>query len=165
VNSMTSLSRRLSVPELSEQVLQMAKTGVYRESVFEALKPLATKQQIRRSIAHAKRFGLHSVASLRDAELGTYYQLDETKYQAVKHKLHAPENFGDDAELVQRVTHATQTVQRMLSVAKGLATGLGLLSVVSGATGHWQIGIALFSSAIGVAGLWGLQRWIANPNR
>jgi hypothetical protein len=161
VNRMTNLTRRLSVPELSEQVLQMAMTGVYRESVFEALQPLATKQQIRRSIAHAKRFGLHSVASLRDAELGTYYQLDETKYQALKHKLHAPESFGEDAELVQRVTHATQIVQRMLMAATVLAGVLGLLSAIGGITGHWQASIALFSSAIGVVGLWGLQRWIA----
>jgi hypothetical protein len=155
------LSRRLSIPELSEQVLQMSKTGVYRESVFEALQPLATKQQIRRAIAHAKRFGLHSVPSLRDPELGTYYQLDDTKYQTLKHRLHAPESFGDDADLVQRVTQTTQTVQRMLLVAQAIATGLGCFSVVSGITGHWQVSLALGSSTIAVAGLWAAQRWLS----
>jgi hypothetical protein len=158
---MTSFTRRLSIPELSERVLQMAKTGVYRESVFEALQPLATKQQIRKAIAHAKRFGLHSVASLRDAELGTYYQLDETKYQAWKHKLHAPDYFGEDADLMQQVTQATQSVQRLLRAAKVLAGILGLLGAIGAVTGHGQLSLALFSSAIGVMGVWGLQRWIA----
>ena len=69
------ISRRASVPELSRQVLEMATTGVYRESIFEALQPLATKKSIRLAIAHAKQFGMYSVAELRDDVLGTYYQI------------------------------------------------------------------------------------------
>ena len=48
----------------------MARTGVYRQSVFEAFRSMATQRQIRDAIAQAKQFGLYTVSSLRDAELG-----------------------------------------------------------------------------------------------
>lgn len=155
---MNGITRRLSVPELSQQILEMAKTGVYRESVFEALQPMATKTQIRKAIAHAKRFGLHSVATLRDAELGTYYQTDWTKYQASQALLHSPAHFGEDAELVDRVTQATQAVDRMLTVARRLAGGLAIAGLTCWFIGQPQIGTGLVWGSISVAGLWALQR-------
>jgi hypothetical protein len=66
--------------DLTRRILEMATTGVYRGSIFEALAPIATQRQIRQAIAHAKQFGLHSVRSLRDGELGTYYQVEPQKY-------------------------------------------------------------------------------------
>lgn len=157
---MNPITRRLSVSELSEQILEMAKTGVYRESVFEALQPLATQRQIRTAIAHAKRFGLHSVASLRDAELGTYYQLDWVKYQANQHLLHASEYLGKDADLLKRVTEAQQTARRMLVLARGLAIVLGLASLSCGILGQRPIGLMLLGGTIAAGLLWGLQRSI-----
>lgn len=148
----------MSISELSEQILQMAKTGVYRESVFEALQPLATKRQIRTAIAHAKRFGLHSVASLRDGELGTYYQVDLVKYQANQHLLHSAEYLGKDADLLQRVTEAQQAVQRMLAFARGLAIVLGLLTISSVILGNQQTSWMLLGGTITAGVLWVLQR-------
>jgi hypothetical protein len=49
--------------DLTRRILEMATTGVYRGSIFEALAPIATQRQIRQAIAHAKQFGLHSVRS------------------------------------------------------------------------------------------------------
>ncbi|MBF2072674.1 MAG: hypothetical protein IGS50_02770 [Synechococcales cyanobacterium C42_A2020_086] len=155
---MTVLTRRLSVPELSHRILEMAKTGVYRESVFEALQPVATKRQIREAIAHAKRFGLHSVAALRDAELGTYYQLDAVKYESLKHALYSPEHLGTDDELVQRLSQATQSLQRMVAVARGVAGVLGLLAIACWVSGWQGTSLGLGSSALGAIAVWSLQR-------
>lgn len=160
------ITQRLSVSELSQKILEMATTGVYRESVFEALQPTATKKQIRAAIAHAKRFGLCSVASLRDPELGTYYQLDAAKYQALKHALHSSAHLGKDAELVQRLTAANQTLQQVLLIAQSFSVallGLGLLCWFSG----WQqLGHEALSAAVGAILIWGVQwRLLQNSKR
>jgi hypothetical protein len=155
---MNEITRRLSVSELSEKILEMAKTGIYRESVFEALRPLATKQQIRTAITHAKRFGLHSVASLRDRDLGTYYQLDLVKYQENHRLLHASEYLGKDADLLKRVTEAQQAVRRMLALARGLAIVLGISSLSCALAGERQISVMLLSGTVATGVLWALQQ-------
>ncbi len=155
---MSVITRRLSVPELSQQILTMATLGVYRESVFEALRPMATKKQISAAIAHAKRFGLHSVASLRDDELGTYYEVDLVKYQSLEHAIATPAHFGDDADLVARVMAANSAVQRMLTVAQGLAILLGVVGVLCVFEHQNQLGMGFLSGAMSVAGLWAVQR-------
>jgi hypothetical protein len=155
---MSVITRRLSVPELSHQILEMATIGVYRESVFEALRPMATKKQIGAAIAHAKRFGLHSVASLRDDELGTYYQVDLVKYRSLEHAIATPAHLGDDANLLERVMDATSTVQRMLVVAKGLAVLLGVVGVLCLLEERHQFGMSLLSGAVSAGSLWAIQR-------
>lgn len=155
---MSVITRRLSVPELSQQIISMAKSGVYRESVFEALRPMATKKQISAAIAHAKRFGLHSVASLRDDELGTYYQVDLVKYQSLEHAIAIPTHMGDDADLLERVMAANSAVQRMLVVAKGLAALLTIVGILCLLDNRNQLGVGLLSAAISAAGVWALQR-------
>ncbi|HEY9615259.1 MAG TPA: hypothetical protein V6C64_00360 [Microcoleaceae cyanobacterium] len=157
---MNVITRRPSVPELSQRIIAMAKTGVYRESVFEALQPLATKKQIREAIAHAKRFGLHSVANLRDSELGTYYQVDWVKYESFKDTLHSPIHLGKDAELVQRVTDATTAVQRMLAIARGLTIALGMSSVLGFLGGQDHLSFGLLSATIGATVVWQWQQWL-----
>ncbi|MGI0485257.1 hypothetical protein ACN4EK_07455 [Pantanalinema rosaneae CENA516] len=157
---MDVITRRLSVTELSQRIIEMAKTGVYRESVFEAFQPLATKKQIREAIAHAKRFGLHSVANLRDAELGTYYQVDWIKYESLQDRLHSPVHLGNDTDLIQRVTDATTAVQRMLAIAKGLTIALGLTSILGFLGGQEHVGFGLLSATIGATVVWQWQHWL-----
>lgn len=161
---MSVITRRLSVPELSQQILTMAKAGVYRESVFEALRPMATKKQISAAIAHAKRFGLHSVASLRDDELGTYYQVDLVKYQSLEHAIATPAHLGDDAELLERVMSANTAMQRMLVVAQGIAALLGIIGALCLLSDRHQLGIGLLSGAFSVAGVWAMQRSLSQKN-
>ena len=160
---MSAIIRRLSVPELTQQILEMAKTGVYRESLFETLRPLATQRQIRTAIAHAKRFGLHSIANLRDSKLGTYYQVDLVKYEAQRHLLHSPAHFGEDADLLQRVTVAQQAIAQMLIVVKSLTIVLGLASFACAILGQGQISLSLLSGMIGAAIVWALQRSLVPP--
>lgn len=157
------LSRRPSVSELSEQILEMARTGVYRASVLEALAPIATQKDIRSAIAHAKRFGLHSVASLRDAELGTYYQLDMQKYQATRSLLHSPVHLGKNADLLDRVTLATTASDRMLSVIKRCTMGLATTGLLCGVAGWRQVSFGLFCAAASALGIWTLQKACAPP--
>ena len=159
------MTRRLSVTELSQQILEMGKTGVYRESVFEALQPLATKKQIREAIAHAKRFGLHSVANLRDAELGTYYQLDLVRYQHTQHALHSPAHVGKDVDLVQRVTDTTQMVTKMLAIAKNLAVLLAIAGFIGLSVGNSQISFGCFCAALSATGVWAVQRTLTEKVR
>jgi hypothetical protein len=157
----TIITRRLSVGELSQRILAMATTGVYRASVLEALQPLASQKQIARAIAHAKRFGLHSVASLRDAELGTYYQVDLVKYAAHQHLLTSAAHLGEDAELVDRVTQANQAVQSMLAIARSLGGLLVIATIVAWANGWQQLSVILCSSAASALGVWAMQKsWL-----
>lgn len=158
---MSAIARRLSVAELTQQVLEMAKSGVYRESVFEALRPMATKGQIRQAIAHAKKFGLHSVAELRDPQLGTYYQLDLVTYQSLQHLVESSLPLVEDGKALQKLTDATATVQRMLAAVKGLTLGMVVLGVACSLTGQPQAGFGLFSGALSLAGVWAMQRAIA----
>ncbi len=142
----------------------MAKAGVYRESVFEALRPMATKKQISAAIAHAKRFGLHSVASLRDDELGTYYQVDLVKYQSLEHAIATPAHLGDDAELLERVMSTNTAMQRMLVVAQGLAALLGIIGTLCLLNDRYQLGIGLLSGAFSAASVWAMQRSLSKKS-
>ncbi|WNZ22655.1 hypothetical protein HJG54_07155 [Leptolyngbya sp. NK1-12] len=155
------ITRKFSVPELSQKILEMASTGVYRESIFEALQPVATKKQIREAIAHAKRFGLGSVASLRDPELGTYYQLDRHKYQSLQHLLHDPACAGKDGELTQRLTNANQTIGHMLIAAGSFGGLFGIFGVLCWVSGWHQVGVGLLGAAVSALVLWQFQRQIA----
>ncbi|MEA5450244.1 hypothetical protein VB780_16810 [Leptolyngbya sp. CCNP1308] len=151
----------MSTLDLTDRVLTMAKTGVYRQSVFEALGPIATRRQIRDAIAQAKQFGLYTVSALRDEDLGTYYQVEAANYesfQAASKALAAgapPENLA--TQIV--VTHAA--LQAMLTTVAGSTLGLGLLGGWCLIDGHTQLGRGLWLGAVVAGGLWGVQRWIA----
>ena len=159
---MSPIASRLSDTELSQRILEMAKTGVYRESIFEAFRSLATKQQIRRAITHTKQFGLYSVKELRDAELGTYYQIDLAKYESFAAALQAsvPMPVGDD--LAAQLLASTQAIRTMLAIA-GSST---LIFWVGGSicllTGHLQSGRLAWASAASLGGLWLLQHRLAS---
>ena len=156
---MSPVLPRLSELELSQRILEMAKTGVYRESIFETFQSLATKRQIRSAIAHAKQFGLYSVRHLRDAELGTYYQIDLEQYQSFQAAVKAAVPLqGHD--VAAQLLATTQALRTLLAIARSftliflIAGGLCLL------TGHLQSGRLAWVSAVSVGGIWLLQhRW------
>lgn len=155
------IARRLSVAELSQRILDMGKTGVYRASLFEALGPVATQRQIRAAIAHAKHFGLHSVPSLRDAELGTYYQLDLAKYQSLQHLVAASAPLTAEGDVIAKYTHATETIATMLNLGRGLGIVLAGAGGVCVFLGKPQVSFGLLSGALSLGLLWLLQGAIA----
>ncbi len=157
---MSQLARHLTVSELSQRILDMAQTGVYRESLFETFQPVATKQTIRHAIRHAKQFGLYSVAQLRDAELGTYYQLDLAKYDALKPGLQSSLPLHE-ADVVQRMTEAVVMIRVMLTIAGGSAISLLTVGGFCWFTGHSKMALALIPAAIGAIGVWGIQKVFA----
>jgi hypothetical protein len=151
----------LSSLDLTDRILAMAKTGVYRQSVFEALGPVATRRQIRDAIAQAKQFGLYTVAALRDDDLGTYYQVDSANYesfQAASKTLEASPGHGDLAAQVVATHHA---LRAMLTTVAGSTLGLGVLGGWCLLDGHTQLGRGLWLGALVAGGLWGVQRWVA----
>ena len=153
--------RRLSVLELTQQILQMSEDGVYRESVFDVFQSLATKKEVRRAIAYAKHFGLGSVASLRDSTLGTYYQLDPEVYQRQKHRL--KEITAWELERHQRLRSGTSTAQEleeMFRLSRSLILVLLVLSASLGVAGHRAWASAGLYGAMGAAALWWMQRWL-----
>jgi hypothetical protein len=164
--SKTSVIKPVNLPpltplDLTDRVLTMAKTGVYRQSVFEALGPVATRRQIRDAIAQAKRFGLYTVATLRDADLGTYYQVDPASYdsfQAAAKTLESSLTSGDLSAQLVTTHHALRT---MLTTVAASTLGLGLLGGWCLLDGHTQLGRGLWLGALVAGGLWGVQRWIA----
>jgi hypothetical protein len=158
---MDPLATCLSVTELSRRILDMATTGVYRESLFETFKPVATKRQIREAIAMAKQFGLQSNPSFRDAELGTYYQVDLRSYQRFQTAVEASLTFTPGEDVAARVLATTQTMQTMVTVARGVAIalmGLGSLFVL---LGQWRTSTVFWSCALCAGGIWRLQRQLA----
>ncbi|MBD0269080.1 MAG: hypothetical protein ICV77_12400 [Cyanobacteria bacterium Co-bin8] len=159
---MTLTSQRLSVSDLTARVLEMGQTGVYRESIFQAFQPVATKRQIRSAIAQAKQFGLHSVAALRDSELGTYYQADPARYQLFQKALRTSA-LTNGEDLAQQLIHGTQAIKTMLFVVAGSALGLfgiGSLCLLGGQT---QTGSLLWLGAALAGGIWAVQRTVAKP--
>ncbi|GAB4464480.1 MAG: hypothetical protein OHK0037_18480 [Elainellaceae cyanobacterium] len=161
----SELTRRLSVAELSQRILDMGKTGVYRASLFEALGPVATQRQIRAAIAHAKNFGLHSVPSLRDTELGTYYQLDLAKYQSLQHLVEVSAPLTADGNIIAKYTRATETIDTMLNLSSGLGIVLAGAGAVSVFLGKPQLSFGLLSGALSLGLLWMLQGAIAHRQR
>ncbi|GAB4142525.1 MAG: hypothetical protein Fur0046_19140 [Cyanobacteria bacterium J069] len=161
----SAIARQLSVAELSQRILDMGKTGVYRASLFEALGPVATQRQIRAAIAHAKHFGLHSVSSLRDAELGTYYQLDLAKYQTLQHLVVVSAPITADGNLIEKYTRATATIHTMLNLVRGLGVGLAGAGAVCVFLGKPQVSFGLLSGAVSLGLLWAVQRAIAQRHR
>ncbi|MEO1298757.1 MAG: hypothetical protein AAFW75_23850 [Cyanobacteria bacterium J06636_16] len=155
---MPHASSQLSETELSQRILEMAKTGVYRESIFEAFQSFATKQQIRRAIAYTKQFGLHSVRHLRDFELGTYYQVDLTKYQSFQAALKAAVPLAADDDLAARILASTQAIQSLLAISGSFAMGFLVIGGFCLVTGHLQSGRLAWVSAASIGGIWLLQR-------
>jgi hypothetical protein len=158
---MIAPARTARIPELSQRILDMAKTGVYRESIFEALQPMATKKAIRLAIAHAKKFGLHSVASLRDETLGTYYQLDAEKYATRCHALEGDVPYDDDA-LMERAIATTQVLDRVLMMAQGISLALFVGGVSCWGMGQRDLCAAFLIGAASVAGTWAFQKHAAH---
>ncbi|MEM9003779.1 MAG: hypothetical protein AAGE59_09675 [Cyanobacteria bacterium P01_F01_bin.86] len=158
---MPHTSLRLSEIELSQRILEMACTGVYRESIFEAFQSLATKQQIRSAITHAKQFGLYSVRNLRDSELGTYYQVDTAKYQSFQAALKASVPLTSEDDLAARIVASTQAVQALLAIAGSCAIGFLIVGGFCLVTGHLQSGRLAWVSAASMGAIWFIQRtWV-----
>lgn len=158
---MNGITRRLSVAELTQRILEMAKTGVYRESLFATFQTLATKQQIRQAIRHAKQFGLHSVAQMRDEELGTYYQLDVVKYEASKAALPIALPLSE-ADVLQRLTEAVVTLRLMLIVAGGGAIALLAAGLFCLLTGELSLGWGLVTGSGSALTIWLMQKSLAH---
>ena len=159
---MSSITRRLSVPELSRQVLEMAKTGVYRESIFVALQPLSTKKNIRLAIAHAKQFGLHSVAELRDEALGTYYQVDLAQYHASQGAFDGPVAVETPTDAIQLATDLLQAMRWLVRLSLVGAIALAMLGITAEYMNHRGLSGGLLLSALCIGGIWQLQRQIAS---
>ncbi len=154
---------QLSMNELTGRILDMAQTGVYRESLFETFRPMATKRQVKESIALAKQFGLHSDPTLRDAELGTYYQVDPLKVKSfqdtVQHSIVL--SAGDD--MAQRIYTATRTVKLMLVVSGGGAIALLLIGGGYVLAGKSEAAAIWWTSALCTGGIWLWQKSVAQP--
>ena len=158
---MPHTSPRLSETELSQRILDMAQTGVYRESIFEAFRSLATKQQIRSAIAYTKQFGLYSIRNLSDPELGTYYQVDPAKYQSFQAALKAAVPLANGDDLAARILASTQAIQALLAISGSCAIGFLLVGGFCLVTGHLQSGRLAWVSAASIGGIWLIQRtWV-----
>lgn len=151
--------------ELTGQILNMAQTGVYRESLFETFRPIATKKQVSAAIALAKQFGLRSDPTLRDAELGTYYHVDISKVESFQTTLQnltksgVELSVGDDVS--QRLDTAVQTVRLMLVISKLSAIALTLIGSGYLIIGKPETAAVWWTSALCVGGIWLWQKTVA----
>ncbi|MGD1905218.1 MAG: hypothetical protein ACFB0C_04395 [Leptolyngbyaceae cyanobacterium] len=154
------MAPQLSDLELTQRILDMAKTGVYRASILEALQPVATQRRIRSAITQAKQFGLHSDRTLRDSELGTYYQVDLRRYGAFQAAIAADIPL-ESRDIASQILLTTQVLRRMLVVAGGSAIALFAIGGLCLVTGHLASGRLAWLSAVSIGGIWVLQKALA----
>jgi hypothetical protein len=165
--AMSPTVKNLTLPELTQRILDMAQAGVHRESVFDALQPLGKKKHIRLAIARAKQLGMYSVASERDDQLGTYYQLDWERYQQLQNVRDEPWIQADrefDGEIIEQLQATEKNINSMLRVAGSItcvAIAASLYCLLNGRTG---IGSNLLAGAVGAASVWHLQRSLCRTN-
>jgi len=152
---------RLSTPDLTRRILEMAQTGVYRESLFDTFRPLATRRQIRTAIALAKQYGLYTVASLRDDTLGTYYQADSSSRDRFQAAARHRTQWDSPTDAATQVLAAQQTIRAMLTLMATATVALGLGGAWQLLAGHAETGRLLWLGGLGVGGLWAVQRLIA----
>ncbi len=141
----------------------MAQTGVYRESLFEALQPVATKKQVKAAIALAKQFGLQTDPALRDTELGTYYQADSRKVTTFQATIQNSITLSAGDDMAQKVLLAARTVRLMLVVSGGGAITLLLVGSSYLLTGKPEAAALWWTSALCVGGIWLWQKSVAKP--
>lgn len=154
---------QMSMNELTGRILDMAQTGVYRESLFEAFKPVATKKQIKAAIALAKQFGLQTDPALRDAELGTYYQSDIQKVTTFQTHIQHSVQLSAGEDMAERVLKATRTVKLLLLVSGGSAIALLLLGISYLFAGKSEAAAIWWTSALCMGGVWVWQKTVAKP--
>ncbi|MEL6554270.1 MAG: hypothetical protein AAFQ63_12515 [Cyanobacteria bacterium J06621_11] len=154
---------QMSMNELTGRILDMAQTGVYRESLFEAFKPVATKKQIKAAIALAKQFGLQTDPALRDAELGTYYQADIQKVSTFQSSIQNSVQLSAGDDMAERVLAATRAVKLMLLVSGGGAIALLLLGTSYMFAGKSEAAAIWWTSALCTGGIWMWQKSVAKP--
>ena len=158
-----AIATRLSMNELTGRILEMAQTGVYRESLFETFRPMATKKQVKGAIALAKQFGLHSDPTLRDEALGTYYQVDPQRVQSYQSAVDSSLMLQAGDDVAQQVQLAVATVKMMLLVSGGSA--IALVAIGSGyvLSGKAETAAAWWTSALCAGGIWLWQKRVAKP--
>ncbi|MEL7355950.1 MAG: hypothetical protein AAFN40_05265 [Cyanobacteria bacterium J06560_6] len=158
-----AITTQLSMNELTGRILDMAQTGVYRESLFEAFRPVATKKQVKEAIALAKQFGLHSDPSLRDTELGTYYQADAKKVASYHSVIQSSVILSAGDDMAAQMQIAIRTVKLMLVVSGGGAIALLLLGIGYLLSGKAEAAAMWWSSALCAGGIWLWQKTVAKP--
>ncbi|MEO0884555.1 MAG: hypothetical protein AAFY54_01295 [Cyanobacteria bacterium J06648_10] len=158
-----AITTQLSMNELTGRILDMAQTGVYRESLFEAFRPVATKKQVKEAIALAKQFGLHSDPSLRDTELGTYYQADAKKVASYHSVIQSSVMLSAGDDMAAQMQIAIRTVKLMLVVSGGGAIALLLLGIGYLLSGKVEAAAMWWSSALCAGGIWLWQKTVAKP--
>lgn len=154
---------QLSMNELTGRILDMAQTGVYRESLFEAFRPVATKRQVKSAIALAKQFGLHTDPTLRDEELGTYYQVAPAKVDAFQTAVNSSIVLSAGDDMAERIQLAVRTVKLMLVVSGGGAIALLLIGTSYVISGNTQAAAMWWTSALCAGGIWLWQKNVAKP--
>ncbi|MEL7142522.1 MAG: hypothetical protein AAFY33_04145 [Cyanobacteria bacterium J06643_4] len=154
---------RLSMNELTGRILEMAQTGVYRESLFEAFRPVATKKQIKAAIALAKQFGLHTDPTLRDSELGTYYQVEGQKVTAFQSAIATSVSLSAGDDMAEQMMLAARTVRLMLVVSGGSAIALLLLGGSYLFAGKSDTAAMWWTSSLCAGGIWLWQKNMAKP--
>ena len=144
--------------ELSQRILEMAATGVYRESIFETFKPLATKKQISSAIALAKQFGLRTDARLRDPELGTYYHADPEQVHQYQALTTTAITLTAEDDVAQRMKIAVQTLHAAVSIAGAVTIVLVVIGSLCVLSGRLINGAVVYCSAFWTGMIWLIQR-------
>ncbi|MEM7066180.1 MAG: hypothetical protein AAF572_23815 [Cyanobacteria bacterium P01_B01_bin.77] len=155
---MTQNLAQLQEVELSQRILEMAKAGVYRESLFEAFSGVASKRQVRTAIATAKQFGLRSNPTLRDPDLGTYYHIDPRQYDSFQTLMESAISPVATDDVATRLRKLTEAVQILVRVSGGVAISLLVSGSLCVLNGKLTLTAIIWSASLAVGLVWMLQK-------
>ena len=155
---MTQDLAKLQEVELSQRILEMAKSGVYRESLFDAFSGVASKRQVRAAIATAKQFGLRSNPALRDTDLGTYYHIAPQHYDSFQTLLESAISPVSTDDVATRLRKLTEAVQILVRVSGGVAIALLISGSLCVLNGHLTLAAIVWSASLAVSLVWMLQK-------
>ena len=158
-----AIAMQISMNELTGRILEMAQSGVYRESLFETFRPMATKKQVKGAIALAKQFGLYTDPTLRDPELGTYYQADLKQVESFQTTIQNSIVLSAGDDLAQQLQTAMRTVRLMLLVSGFSAIALTIIGSSYLITGKSETAAVWWTSALCAGGIWLWQKNVAKP--
>ena len=144
--------------ELSQRILAMATTGVYRESLFDTFSGVASKRQVRSAIATAKQFGLRSNPALRDTELGTYYHIDPKQYDSFQTLIESAISPVSTDDVATRLLKLTEAVQILVRVSGGVAIALLISGSFCILNGKLTLAAIIWSASLAVSLVWMLQK-------
>ena len=135
-----------------------AKVETWSSEILEMADEQFHLGELERAIATAKQFGLRSNPTLRDTDLGTYYQIDPQQYASFRTLLEAAISPVSTDDVATRLRKLTEAVQILVRVSGGVAIALLISGSLCVLNGQLTLAAITWSASLAVSLVWMLQK-------